>query len=212
MQKSARKTGMPLLIPSAEFDEKLSRTSTGKNTQHTQAFIDGGSHDFYLPDYAVPPGYRLLQSSREDQYRLIKAGAEPETVYAVKLLLLDTIVPSRRSCTQIMVWRSVLPQHEEAVHGLARRFFRYFLQRYSIVVSDSEHTGDGCRFWEGMIAWALAQPEYHVYLSDGRFDDRPLRAIPNWDDFYDHWAQYGWGEDRDYHPHRLFVISHEKLE
>ncbi|MBN1086280.1 hypothetical protein JNO12_17285 [Erwinia aphidicola] len=114
MQKSARKTGMPLLIPSAEFDEKLSRTSTGKNTQHTQAFIDGGSHDFYLPDYAVPPGYRLLQSSREDQYRLIKAGAEPETVYAVKLLLLDTIVPSRRSCTQIMVWRSVLPQHEKA--------------------------------------------------------------------------------------------------
>lgn len=55
---------MPLLIPSAEFDEKLSRTSTGKNTQHTQAFIDGGSHDFYLTDYAVPPGYRLLQSSR----------------------------------------------------------------------------------------------------------------------------------------------------
>jgi len=29
--------------------------------------------------------------------------------------------------------------------------------------------------------------------------------------FYGHWAQYGWGEERDYPPHRLFVISHEKL-
>lgn len=211
MNSAIRNTGMPYLIPAAGFDDKFSDTITRRNDEDTRYFMDAGVSDFTLPGLSVPPGYRLVRAVKGHQYRLIALSGRAETVYAVKLVLLKNVVAFRESCTQIMVWRTVLPQHDEAVAGLARRFFRYFLSRYAIVVSDSEHTGDGKRFWEVMIAWALAEPDYHVYLSDGSEEGRPLKSISSWGEFHAFWAGYAWGSNRDLHPHRLFVISSEQL-
>lgn len=212
MNTAIRNSGMPFLIPAAGFDEKFGSVISGRNSDDTRYFLAKGVRDFTLEGFSLPPGYRLVSSLQEDQYRLIAETEEPETVYAVKLVLLKHIVPLRETCTQIMVWRTVLPQHQDVVSGIAKRFFRHFLSRYAIVVSDSEHTGDGKRFWEVMIAWALAQPDYHVYLSDGSEEGRPLKSIPSWGEFHAFWAGYAWGNDRDLHPHRLFVISSEQLQ
>lgn len=209
MQHYLKHQKMPLLIPSAGFDAKLSITD--KNVDHTQAFISAGVKDFSLPGFVTPHGYRLLVSLKGGQYRLVTASANPETVYAVKLELLDHIVPTRKTCTQILVWRTVQPQHDRAVSGLPQEFFRYFLTQYSIVVSDSEQTGDGRRFWERMIAWAIQSEGYHVYVSDGTQEDRPLTFMQNWDEFYGTWADFCWGHDKESHVHRLFVISTERL-
>ncbi|WP_275556625.1 hypothetical protein [Mixta sp. Marseille-Q2659] len=200
---------MPLLIPAAGFDAKLNMSE--RNVEHTEAFMRAGVRDFALPGFVTPHGYRLLQCLKGDQYRLVTDNEYSETVYAVKLAFLEHIVPTKKICTQIMVWKTVQPQHDAAVSGLPQEFFRHFLSRYSIVVSDSEQTSDGRRFWERMIAWAIQADGYHVYVSDGTEEDRPLTFMTSWDDFYGTWASFCWGKDRDCHSHRLFVISTESL-
>ncbi|MBP2168046.1 hypothetical protein J2125_001238 [Erwinia toletana] len=62
-----------------------------------------------------------------------------------------------------------------------------------------------------MIAWAIQTDGYYVYLSDGTEEDRPLAVITSWDDFYQRWADFCWGTDKNCHAHRLFVISTEQL-
>ncbi|NHB91360.1 hypothetical protein [Photorhabdus cinerea] len=200
---------MPALIPQADFNIKLNMTE--KNVAHTQAFIERGVRDFSLPGFVTPYGYRLLASISGNQYRLVTDADMPETVYAVKLEFMEHVVPFKKTCTQILVWRTVLPQHDGAVRSLPQEFFRFFLENYSIIVSDSDRTSDGRRFWERMIAWAVNVDGYYVYVSDGTREERLLNLISSWDDFYITWADYCWGYDKDCHYHRLFVISKERL-
>lgn len=209
MNNFIAKRKMPYNIPDAGFNTKLSVTSN--NIEHTTSFMQKGVSEFTLPGYTTPHGYRLVKSLYEDHYRLVTIGLDPVTVYAVRLEFMDTIIPTRRSCTQIMVWRTVQPQYKTAVNGLPQMFFRFFLENYSIVVSDSEQTGDGRRFWETMIAWAIQEDGYHVYVSDGTQEDRPLTFMTSWDDFYGTWADFCWGDDRECHSHRLLVISKDRL-
>lgn len=72
-----------------------------------------------------------------------------------------------RACIQAMIWRTRQPQHEVAVHGLTRRFFCHFLHRWSIIITDSAQTNASKVMWEGMVAWALRDPEHYVYVWDG---------------------------------------------
>ncbi len=188
MNKYIANEKMPLLIPAAGFDAKLSMTE--KNIEHTEAFMASGVKEFSLPGFVTPHGYRLLVSVNGEHYRLVTDAAIPETVYAVKLAFLEHIVPTRKTCTQILVWRTVQPQHDSAVHGLPQEFFRHFLTQYSIVVSDSEQTNEGRRFWERMIAWAIQAEGHYVYVSNGSEEDRPLTFMTNWDDFYGTWADF----------------------
>ncbi len=200
---------MPYNIPDAGFNTKLNVTEN--NIEHTSAFLEKGVRDFVLPGFVVPFGYRLLKSLHADHYRLVTDETAPVTVYAVKLQFIDNIVPGRRSCTQIMVWRTVLPQHKAAVSGLPQTFFQFFLENHSIVISDSEQTRDARRFCEVIIAGAIMTPGYNVYVSDGTQHDRPLSFMTSWDDFYSTWADFCWGDDKDCHTHRLLVISKDKL-
>lgn len=209
MQKVAKNAPMPYNIPEADFDRKLSVIKN--NIEHTGAFMQKGVSDFVLPAYTVPYGYRLVKSLHDDHYRLITDGQDPETVYAVRLIFRNDIVATRQTCTQIMVWRTVQAQHDRAVHGLPQLFFQHFLENYSIVVSDEQQTIEGRRFWERMISWAMSTPGYHVYVSDGTQQDRPLTFMTSWDDFYNTWADFCWGDDKDCHTHRLLVISKDRL-
>ncbi|WNY87405.1 hypothetical protein [Leclercia adecarboxylata] len=209
MKTYLAKNKMPFEIPSASFDTKLNMTE--KNIEHTEAFIRAGVKEFALPGFVTPHGYRLLRAVKGNQYRMVTDSVAPETVYAVKLEFLEHIVPTRKICTQILVWKTVQPQYDSAVRGLPQEFFKFFLSSYSIVVSDSEQTLDGRRFWERMIAWAIQTDGYHVYVSDGTQEDRPLTFMTSWDDFYGTWAGFCWGNDRDCHSHRLLVISTDQL-
>lgn len=199
---------MPYLIPDAEFNVKLKIHA--KNVEHTQAFLEKGVQEFILPNYTLPQGYRLVKGLRNNQYRLLTQATQPETVYLVELIFRQDIVFSKTTCTQVKVWRTVSEQHDTATRHLPRSFFKYLLDIYNIIVSDEEQTNAGKRFWETMIDWAF-QTGFHVYVSDGGEEDRPLTAVKNTDDLYEQREHFCWGRDRDVHTHRLIVISKEQL-
>ncbi|MDE9494542.1 hypothetical protein KKJ09_13340 [Xenorhabdus bovienii] len=208
--KSVRKEQrMPLVIDDADFNRKLRMPS--KNTEHTEAFLANAVKPYVLPEYVIPNGYRLVKSLKKDQFRMVTNDETPETVYLVELNFRNDIIIGKSTCTQIKVWRTVSAQHQHAVSGFPRVFFKHLLDEYSIVVTDEQQTSDGKRFWETMISWAL-EVGFSVYASDGTEMDRPLTAIGNLDEFYGTWDEFCWGYDKDVHTHRLVVISKSQLE
>ncbi|CDL80950.1 hypothetical protein [Xenorhabdus szentirmaii] len=207
--KSTRELSkMPFIIGDADFNKKLRMPS--KNVEHTQSFLDNGVTDYTLPEYVVPHGYRLVKSLKKDQFRMIADGKEPETVYLVEVFFREDIVVGKTTCTQIKVWRTVSAKHQEVVSGFPKTFFKHLLMNHNIVVTDEQQTGDGKRFWEAIISWALNM-KYNVYASDGTQEDRPLIIIKTMDEFYDKWDEFCWGHDPEVHTHRLVVISRTPL-
>ncbi|MEG5888219.1 hypothetical protein UXP46_23570 [Enterobacter ludwigii] len=202
---------MPLMINDADFNKKL--LVIGRNVVHTQDFLDKGVEPFVLPGFSVSGDYEFVKSRNKHQYRLIANNADNEkiTVYAVEIKFHTEYVYPRRSCTQIMVWRTPDPRHDAVVRGLPQRFFEFLLSEHDIVVSDEEQTGAGRRFWQVMLTWALSA-NYNVYIADGTratIDSLnwPLYKVSNMDEFYERWDDYAWGNDLDVHPHRRAVIS-----
>jgi len=205
---------IPEEISDADFSPKLNITE--KNMIITADFISKGVEDFHLPGYEIQHGYRLVKAKSHDHFRLITTDLEPETAYAVRLVHSNFIIPNRTNCTQVMIWRSLRPEHKGAVQGIAALFFNFFLNSYSIVVSDTEQTQQGRRFWEYRIIEALTNPELHVYVSDGTQGDkdglRPLYPVFTDEAFFDTWSDFCWGTDKNAHSLRQFVISKEKID
>ena len=192
----------PRLISDADFNRKLN--APDRNREHTQAFLAKGTKPFSLPGYVPPAGYRLVMSMDGKQCRLLK---DDITAYAVKIVTGKFVVPGKTHCTQVMVWRTFMPEHQHALHGLAKLIFSWLLETYEIVVSDNEQTGDGRRFWEYRITEAIADPDYEVLIWDGTKEDDELALIKSTDEFVSKWSPYAWGTDPDVHQHRLLVIS-----
>ncbi|PPC63860.1 hypothetical protein C1Y41_04235 [Pantoea sp. ICBG 1758] len=204
---------MPELIDDADFNFKLNEIE--RNVIHTAAFLEKGVVDFKLQNFTVASGYRFVKSKTENQYRLITTSAKPMTAYAVKLVFSDHIVTDYRTCTQVMIWRSTRPDLQDAIGRLPGTFFSYLVENYNIVVSDSQQTEAGRRFWEYRIIESLLSEDRHVYVSDGTQGDRdgiiPLTEVNTDHDFYEVWSEFCWGKIRDVHSLRLFVISKVKL-
>jgi len=204
---------MPELIDDADFNTKLNEIE--RNTTHTARFLEKGVEDFQLKGYSIPFGYRLVKAKTDNQYRLITDSSQPVTAYAVKLVFYEHIVIGFQACTQVMVWRSIRPEHRRAVLDLPALFFAHLVDLYTIVISDSQHTELGRRFWETRIIESLSLPSMHVYVSDGTEGDRdgliPLSEVKSDHDFYKVWSEFCWGKIRDVHSLRLFVISKAKL-
>lgn len=201
----------PLLIESADFSLKL-RTLVS-NIEHTERFLARGVADFKLDKVELEDGYRLVKSLREDQYRIVTTlDGQPLTVYAVKLVHHNEITWPHKATTQVMVWRDPDPLHKPVIDGFPQSFFAHILDTSDIVVSDSEQTGQGQRFWEGMLVWAFRQG-YNLYLADGtEGEDWPKTRITDLKMMDDQWYDYVWGTDRDVHPHRRLIISKKSLE
>ncbi|WP_312081699.1 hypothetical protein [Pantoea septica] len=210
MKKSIADDEMPILIPDTSFNQVLCPETT--NRINTQDFIARGRADFVLPDYRLPFGYRLVSCPDEKQYRMVTSEAVPETVYAVRLDETQDLTSPERACIQVMVWRTRQPEHEHAVHGIARRFFRYFLQTYSVIVTDSAQTNAARVMWEGMIAWALRDSGHYVYIYNAAWQDRKLEHVRGWDEFCEHWAGFCWGAEPESHLNRRVVISTVELD
>jgi hypothetical protein len=192
----------PRLIEDTGFNRKLN--APDRNREHTLAFLDRGVESFTLPGYVPPEGYRLVMSVDGRQCRLLKGDI---TAYAVKIVIGQYVVPGKAHCTQVMVWRTFLAEYQHALRDLAKLFFHWLLETYRIVVSDSEQTSDGRRFWEYRIADAIADPDYEVMIWDGTKKNEEITPIENIDQFVSQWSPYAWGTDRDVHQHRLLVIS-----
>lgn len=201
-----RNSMAPQLIGGTSFAVKLDHPE--HNREHTALFLTHGTKPFGLSGYVVPHGYQLRQSMDERQIRLV---ADDETVYYVKLKEGQHIVPGMTHITQVAVWRNGDDHHEIVVTNFARRVFAWLLENYSIVISDSEQTGDGASFWMRRIRQAISHPERHVYAWDGTSEDAEPVEITTITDFLEHWKPQFWGFDPDVHQHRLFIITKQLL-
>lgn len=130
----------------------------------------------------------------------------------MKLVQHNEITYPHRAVTQVVVWRTSSSLHYPALQGFPRFFFRHLLDITNIVVSDSEQTGDGQKFWLDMLDWAY-NSGYSLYVADGTEGENwPKYPITSLDELENRWIQYAWGHDRDVHPHRRLIISKKPLE
>ena len=196
----------PLMIDSADFSHKLGLVS--RNVEHTEAFLARGTADFHLPGFVLPVGYRLLKSLYSDEYRIVTTDeGKPYTAYAVKLEFHNEITFPHGAATQVMVWRTPRTLHQSVVSGFPQFFFQWLLSEYNVVVSDSEQTGDGQRFWLRMIDWAFTM-NYQISVADGTVGEEwHLTPVNSYAELEERWITFAWGYDRDVHPHRRLVIS-----
>lgn len=201
----------PLLIDDADFSSKLDKTS--RNIEHTEQFLARGVEDYKIDGYVLASGYRLVKSLRGDQYRIVTTdNGKPLTAYAVKLVHHNEITWPHTAVTQVMVWRTSVTPHYMAVQGFPRIFFHHLLNITNIVVSDSEQTGEGRKFWRDMLNWAYSSG-YSLYVADGtEGEDWPKFPIANMEELEERWLEYAWGRDRDVHLHRRLIISKKPLE
>lgn len=201
----------PFLIDSADFSRKLGLYS--KNEEHTAQFLSRGVEDYFLEGFVLPPGFRLVKSLTEDQFRIVTTATEkPYTAYAVKLIHHNEITYPKKATTQVMVWRTTSSIYDPIVRGFPQMFFKHILDTSNIVVSDSEQTGDGQRFWLRMLDWAFNN-KYQLYVADGtEGEDWPKHRIDNLNDLESHWLEFAWGKDKDVHTHRRLIISKQPLE
>ena len=196
----------PLMIDSADFSQKLGLIS--RNVEHTEAVLARGTAEFHLPGFLLPVGYRLLKSRYGDEYRLVTTDdGKPYTAYAVKLKFHKEITFPHGAATQVMVWRTPRAVHQRVISGLPQLFFQWVLSEYDIVVSDSEQTGDGQRFWLRMIDWAFTM-NYRISVADGTVGEEwTLTPVNSYAELEERWIAFAWGNDREVHPHRRLVIS-----
>lgn len=204
-------TVSPLLINSADFSKKLGMYS--KNAEHTEQFLARGVEDYRIDGYVPPANYRLVKALQRDEYRIVTVdNGKPYTAYAVKLVHHKEITYPHYAVTQVMVWRTPSSRHYSAIQGFAKLFFRHLLDITNIVVSDSEQTGDGQRFWLDMLDWAY-NSGYSLYVADGtEGEEWPKYHITSLDELESRWLEYAWGNDRDVHIHRRLIISKKPLE
>lgn len=204
---------MPKIF-SDDFEQKLRRLPT--NIAETEAFLHDQPTHLALPDFVVQHGYRLLQSkirgTHEGNERTICLIADTatysETVYKVKVLVCETpnAYLNVTNTTQLLVWTTAAPNHENALNGFASKVFAYLLQTHNIMVTDKDQTPDGRRFWERRILEAISMNNRHVYyivLSELEDELVPvIFEISNSDVFYEHYEPLAWGNGD-----RVFVIS-----
>lgn len=196
----------PLMIDSADFSQKLGLIS--RNVEHTEAFLARGTVDFQLPGFILPVGYQLLKSRVSDEYRLVTTEeGKPYTAYAVKLKFHKEITFPHSAATQVMVWRTPRAVHQRVISGFPQLFFQWVLSEYDIVVSDSEQTGDGQRFWLRMIDWAFSM-NYQISVADGTVGEEwELTPVKSYAELEERWIAFAWGHDSHVHPHRRLVIG-----
>lgn len=117
----------------------------------------------------LAPGYRLLRidhrlrpSSDEFEIALVN-DIEKSVVYYNKVIIAPIIDLNCRPATQNLVWRTANAQHYAILRDVAQKvFFNYILDRYDVILSDNQQTGEGKFFWQRQMSNALAYG-MHVY-------------------------------------------------
>lgn len=111
------------------------------------------------------------------------------------------------------VWQSLVwtdPEvHQEYLVGVASKiFFNFLLPKFHVILTDSQQTWKGRRFWENSIGAALKK-KLNVYFFD--FANSNLIELHDFNDLYDYQKKYDiWGLTKSYEMRRM-VISDKKL-
>ncbi|NNA36942.1 hypothetical protein HBO97_20715 [Pseudomonas lundensis] len=157
----------------------------------------------------LAPGYRLLRvdhrvrpSSDEFEIALINDVVKA-VVYYNRVAISNIVDLNCRPATQNLVWRSPDAQHAAVLRDVAQKvFFNYILDRYDVILSDNQQTGEGKFFWQRQMSNALALG-LHVYYYQMLTAD--LEAIKNQEELNNLEDQL-WAED-DAQEYHLALIS-----
>jgi hypothetical protein len=210
---------MPRIINNANFEEKLTRLD--RNISETETFLEKGTSPYFVDGVNVPDNYLLVKANSArpnnnggeiESIRMIHQDPETGTrtiVYAVNLNIDSNSTIKDQYCSQILVWRSTSVRHRNATSEIPSAMFFHFIEKYVVIISDTEQTNAGRRFWELRINDALDQNKF-VYFTDFNDLDDDLNhtfdRIFDENEFNTKWMDHGWGESEEYKD-RLFLIS-----
>ena len=191
---------MPELIADTSFDldddvtrKELFAKLTNKSSMERIGAYKG--LEFYATGRKSNEGYWFLLNKRGDDLahvcRFVTLGA-------------SSVQFKTKVVTQIAVWRNY--NYAESRSFPAYIFFKMLLPKYGVVMSDSQQTNDGRKFWQSRMLDAL-----HKGLSLYSFDQntRELKRMHSVDDVNDA-APYLWKKDPKFRTRRV-LISQTKL-
>lgn len=157
----------------------------------------------------LPGSYELARVELDgDNFAIVLLDHSSERiVYYVKASVWDDVVLNTSPVTQVLLWRTNDVTHDLVTTGLARAiFFKYLLENYNVVASDSNQTIEGRDFWIRQTGFALATG-LHVYRYHRINCD--LIEITDHAIIRDNSCDL-WGDDEDY-CHVLAIISKESI-
>lgn len=209
---------MPMLIEdrkSHEDFQRLDMTDSNSALYHELMgirYVEDISSHLTVP---VPPGYRILRiDTRYDngfEVALV-SDATKSVIYYNKVNEMQDVALTKnledKRVTQVLLWRSSDYAYKSVLRDVPESvFFDYLLKNYLIVVSDSQQTTDGSRFWGSCITRALATNlyVYHYSLMRGH-----VERIETKQDL-DARRALIWGSEEGVHEHELAVISSVEL-
>jgi len=154
----------------------------------------------------VGDGYTLWEFKRE--FALIR-DEDSYVAYYMKFRF-DMINLIKRQCvSQIAIWRSRMVNEQS---GMAKRIFmNHLIPKYGNIITDSEQTEDGRRFWADRIRECVTQGDCYVYYVS-IYPDRKILDVSSMKD-YEHIIrnQPAYGSNEMF-KNRRFVITTKPLD
>lgn len=198
-------------ITQDKIDQEFGFLITDKdNHAHYRKILDQKRVDIHAQVGAMlPTTYELSRIELENgNFAIVLLDHSSERIaYYVKASICDDVVLNTSPVAQVLLWRTNDVIHEAVTTGLARLIlFKYLLESYNVVASDSHQTTEGRDFWIRQTGFALAVG-LHVY----RFHrvNCDLVKIEDHAIIRDNSCDL-WGDDEDY-CNVLAVISKEAI-
>lgn len=205
-----------LLVNTSEIRDQFSHL---ERTEDNSRFYEVLSAAERLSDISadaqcvLAPGYRLLKVEHRlrlngDEFEIaLLNDVDRSVVYYNKVSITAIVDLNCRPATQNLVWRTTNARHDAVLRDTAKKvFFNYILQRYDVILSDNQQTGEGRHFWQRQMSYAI-ELGLHVYYY--QMLTALLQSIPTQDalgDLRDKlWSE---ADEQQYH---LALISRVEL-
>jgi len=203
---------MPLLLEDVRESELFAHLSDPVQNQAEYARLDkqesreiGGALGVVLPE-----GYELrviehLNEHTELEFFVVNRKTKRVALFnRIEKTDIHLQGMNTKPVKQAMIWRQNLGEDGKATRDVVETvFFDNLVQKYNIVVSDSEQTRDGKRMWERLLFRAMETDGLLAGVGDAKTgkvteirDEKDLRVQEKW----------LWGQ-QDFHRERLGVIA-----
>jgi len=184
------------------------------NIHTTKTFMSYAGEECSLPGFFIPEPFRLVKSVYCNEYRVLSKEPDPKTLFYIRLFdapqsispLFNKHPSLSKKLTQCLVWSSMIPNHRDAFHFLANKFFDYFLNEYNIAITIGPMTLCSAHFWEGRLLASFTRPDVSIYRSDGN----SVIKIPNWLEFQMEWSEFIFKSSEDINDPSVILIAKDK--
>ncbi len=128
----------------------------------------------------LAPGYRLVRVDRRlnitrDVFEIaLLNDVDCSVVYYSKIAVTSVSEANLRPAIQNLVWRSPDARYAAVMRDVALNvIFNYVIERYDIILSDSQERGVGRYFWQALVSRAISYGLCAVYVATPE-DHQPI--------------------------------------